>query len=304
MIVAITGGTGFIGKLLVEKHLTNGDQVRVLTRKIKSKKNGVKYFIGDLSSHNINFSNFLDGAHILYHCAGEVNDLVLMQELHVNGTKRLVKAARGKISRWVQLSSVGAYGKYNTGIISENSSEDPNGIYEKTKTESDHIVINSGIPYTILRPSIVFANEMPNQSLKDLLYLVQKGLFFFIGEKNKYCVNYVHIEDVVKLLMILSTNKKALGQIFNLSQSISIERMIKAFRLGNTSKKKILRLPESIVRIIVKILFWIPKFPLTTSRVDALTNECVYVSTKAQKRLGFNFAMTLEERFELFAKKK
>ena len=117
-------------------------------------------------------------------------------------------------------------------------------------------------------------------------------------------MNYVHVDDVVDMLFILSTNKRALGQIFNLSQSISIEKMIKALRLGNTSKKKILRLPEIIVRLIAKIFVWIPKFPLTTSRVDALTNECIYISKKAEKELGFKFAMTLEERFELFAKKK
>ena len=35
MIVGITGASGFIGRALVDKHLLQGDFVRVLTRKAK-----------------------------------------------------------------------------------------------------------------------------------------------------------------------------------------------------------------------------------------------------------------------------
>ena len=56
--------------------------------------------------------------------------------------------------------------------------------------------------------------------------------------------------------------------------------------------------------MIASIFGWIPSFPLTPSRVDALTGRCVYSSMKAQKILGFKYSMTLEERFVLFAKQK
>ncbi|MDB9915509.1 NAD-dependent epimerase/dehydratase family protein [Alphaproteobacteria bacterium] len=304
MIIAITGGTGFIGNLLVNKHLDQGDQVRLLSRKINPKRKGITYVIGDLSNPNINFYNFLDEVDILYHCAGEVNNQYLMKELHVNGTQKLIDEAQGKIGRWVQLSSVGAYGEYRNGIITENSVEKPIKTYEKTKTESDHIVINSGIPFVILRPSSVFGNEMPNQSLRDLLYVVRKGLFFFIGKKNNFFVNYIHVDEVIDVLMNIGTNSKALGEVFNLSQSTTVESMIATFLSEVTFNKKIFRLPERTVRLIVSVLGWIPKFPLTSSRVDALTNKCIYSSTKIQKKLRFNYSMTLEERLKLFAKQK
>ena len=68
--------------------------------------------------------------------------------------------------------------------------------------------------------------------------------------------------------------------------------------------KKILRLPKSVVRVIVVIFGRISGFPLTSSRFDALTGRCIYNSTKMQKILAFKYSMTLEERFVLFAKKK
>ena len=304
MIIAITGGGGFIGSLLVDKHLKQGDQVRLLSRNTQLERKNVQYFFGDLSNSSVDLSDFVDGVDILYHCAGEVNNKSLMQELHVNGTQRLVDVAQGKISRWVQLSSVGVYGACRDGTITEDSKEQPFGIYEQTKTESDKIVKNSGIPCAILRPSNVFGIDMPNQSLMGLLRTIQKGLFFYIGKKDKSLVNYVHIADVVEALMRCGSDDKALGEVFNLSQSETVEKMITSFASGIGSDKKILRLPEIVVRVLVSVFGKIPTFPLTSSRVDALTSRCVYDSIKVQKILGFKYSMTLEERFVLFSKQK
>jgi len=305
MIVAITGGSGFIGKLLVERHLQQGDQVRLLSRNASLESANVQYFLGDLSNPNVDLFGFVDGVDVLYHCAGEINNESLMQELHVNGTQRLADAAQGKIGRWVQLSSVGAYGVCRDGTITEDSKEQPFAIYERTKTESDKIVKDSGIPYVILRPSNVFGNDMPNQSLRGLLRTIHKGLFFFIGKENKSLVNYVHVVDVIEVLMRCGSNDKSLGEVFNLSQSTTVEKMIASFASGmKRADKKILRLPESVVRILVYVLERFPGFPLTSSRVDALTGRCIYNSTKVQKILRFKYSMTLEERFVLFAKQK
>ena len=304
MIIAITGGSGFIGSLLVDKHLKQGDQVRLLSRNTLLKRKNVQYFLGDLSSSSVDLSDFVDSVDILYHCAGEVNNESLMQELHVNGTQRLVNAAQGKISRWVQLSSVGVYGACRDGTITEDSKEQPLGIYEQTKTESDKIVKNSGIPYVILRPSNVFGNDMPNQSLRGLLHTVYRGLFFFIGKENKYLVNYIHVTDVVNALMCCGSNDKALGEVFNLSQLTTVEKMITSFAFGMGSNKKILRLPEGIVRVVAGIFRHIPRFPLTSSRIDALTGHCEYDSSKIVNMLDFKFGSTLEERFSNFSSKE
>ena len=304
MEVAITGGSGFIGKLLVDRHIQQGDNVRLLSRKPPSKNIKAQYFLGDLSSSSTNLFDFVNGVDVLYHCAGEINIESLMEGLHINGTQRLIDVAKGKIGRWVQLSSVGVYGVCRSGMITEHSKEKPVGVYERTKAESDNIVKNSGIPYVILRPSNVFGNDMPNQSLRGLLRAVRKGLFFFIGKQDKSLVSYVHVMDVVEALKCCGSNDSALEGVFNLSQSSTVENMIISFTPEMNSSKKILRFPEAVIRLIVSVFGWAPKFPLTLSRVDALTGRCIYSSSKVQKVLGFKYSMSLKEGFELFANQK
>jgi nucleoside-diphosphate-sugar epimerase len=303
MIIAITGGSGFIGKQLVNRHIQQGDQVRLLSRKSPSKDVNAQYFPGDLSNPSVELSSFVDNVDVLYHCAGEVNNESLMQELHVNGTQRLVDAAQGKISRWVQLSSVGAYGACRDGTITEDSKERPFGVYERTKTESDKIIQKSGIPYVILRPSNVFGVEMNNQSLFQLISVINKGLFFYLGRKGALA-NYIAVEDVVEALFLCGNRDNAQGEIYNLSQTIAIEKMVLSFSLGLGVKGRFLRLPEFPVRVLAKVFTIFSKFPLTTTRIDALTSRCAYKSNKIIEELNFEFKSTLEESFQLIARKK
>ena len=303
-IIAITGGSGFIGKRLVNKHIKHGDQVRFLSRKQPLKNSPAQYFFGDLASPDVELAGFLNGVDILYHCAGEVNDEALMHKVHVNGTQALVDAAIGKVGCWVQLSSVGVYGKRRSGVVNENTKEKPIGIYEKAKAQSDNIVRHSGIPFVIIRPSNVFGSDMGNQSLRGLLKAVRKGLFFFIGSPGAI-LNYVHVNDVVESLMLCGGNKKALGETFIISQSIKIEVMIDSFRHQKKLEKKIFRVSEANIRRLINFLkFFHISSPLSQTRVDALTGQCIYNSNKVQEGLEYKYSMPLKEGFELFANQK
>jgi nucleoside-diphosphate-sugar epimerase len=303
MIIAITGGSGFIGKLLVKQYLQTDHQVRLLSRRPLPKNNRYKSFKGDLTDPNVDLSRFLDGVDILYHCAGEVINEALMKELHVNGTQRLINQAKGKVGRWIQLSSVGAYGTCRSGVITEESLEQPTSLYETSKTVSDNLVRDSGIPYVILRPSNVFGIGMSNQSLYRMLSMIQKGMFFYIG-KNGTLLNYIHVDKVVEALINCGNNKNAIGEVFILSQSITTEKMTSSFMEGLGIKRKILRFPEWLIRMVIYVCRVIPKFPLTSSRIDALTGRCIYNSNKIQKLLGFEFRTTLEENFKSLTKEK
>lgn len=299
MLVAITGGTGFIGKGLVLRHLARGDAVRVLSRKPPAQSGlpaAAQHWQGDLAG-SADLRPFVDGADTLYHCAGEVRNTSLMQMMHVDGTRKLINAAAGRIGRWVQLSSVGAYGRQRAGTVAEESALAPCDAYEATKVESDALVAggaaDGAFEHVILRPSIVYGAEMSNRSLFGLISMIQRRLFFFIGKPGA-SANYVHVDNVVEALMLCASSPRAPGRIYNLSDHRSMEQFVAAIATGLDMRMPRMRLPEAPARLLAKLAGVFPGFPLTQARIDALTNRACYPSTRIERELGYQHAVSME----------
>jgi len=299
MIVAITGGTGFIGKKLVLRHLAQGDQVRVLSRQIPGEAglpDSVVWCRGDLDASE-SLASFLEGADVLYHCAGEIRDTTRMEAVHVNGTRKLIGVATGRIGRWVQLSSVGAYGQRREGVITEDTTLMPCGIYEETKVKSDVLVeaASSGaFQHVILRPSNVYGADMTNQSLFGLISMIQRGLFFYIGQPGA-SANYVHVNNVVEGLLRCATMPAAQGNTYNISDHCTMEEFVSiiAGALGKDAPR--MRLPEVPVRLLARLGGILPGFPLTDARVDALTNRAIYSNSKIERELDYRHVISMRD---------
>ena len=301
MIIAITGGTGFIGKRLVYKHLEKGDTVRVLTRqnkKICGLPDSVLLYHGDLTSNFKELIPFVNNADILYHLAGEINNTKNMYDVHINGTKNLINASRDKIGRWVQLSSVGVYGKNQTGTVNENTPINPFNIYEKTKSISDKLVISAGlkniINFSMLRPSIVFGEAMTNQSLYQLISFIDKGLFFFIGKPGA-SANYIYIDNVIYGLIKCGKMFEAKGKIYNISDWKPMEEFVSIIAKGLGKKVPKIRIPEKPIRWLAYIGNIFSKLPLSVSRVDAFTNRCVYDTKRIENELNYKHPISMEQ---------
>jgi nucleoside-diphosphate-sugar epimerase len=301
MEIAVTGGTGFVGKKLVLKHLKNGDSVRVLTRKsgkdIDLPKQ-VEIHNADLLGRSDPLVSFVNNSDILYHCAAELNNKKLMYSTHVKGTKNLLDAASGRIGRWVQLSSVGVYGPHRTGIINESTPIQPVGEYEITKAGSDEIIMDAGaknkIEVSVLRPSNIFGPFMKNQSLFQLIKMIDRQLFFFIGRPG-VSANYIHVDNVVDALFKCGKKKASQNQVFNISDYMVLEDFIAIIaKLLNKSEPKF-RLPENIVRLTAGLSKVFDRLPLTRARVDALTLRSSYSIEKIKKQLGYSHKKTMKQ---------
>jgi len=308
MQIAITGGRGFIGSLLVKHHLELGDDVRLLTRKEEPHPDDssaqLEIYKGDLTERSNVLNDFVDDVDVLYHCAGESNNQDLMYQTHVEGTKNLISVAAGKIGRWVQLSSVGVYGQGLVGNVTEESELRTVGTYETTKMQSDQLVIEAGnessLPWIILRPSIVYGPTMTNQSLYQLVSRIIRRQFFFIGKAGA-SANYIHVDNVIEALYLCaSCESRYLGSVYNVSDHCHLEDFIGMIseNLGLTNIS--LRIPEWPIRLITRILEIIPGFPLTISRINALTNRANYPVTKISNDLEYRSVVSMEDGIRQF----
>lgn len=300
MIVAVTGGTGFIGQHLISRHIARGDTVRYLTRHPSSKRiDGASAFGGDLALAGENLRKFVHGADVLYHCAAELRNEANMHSTNVLGTGNLVAAAKGEIGRWVQLSSTGVYGRGLRGDVDEESAVKPENPYESSKAASDNLLQDTAVtkefPFVVVRPSNVYATDMPNQSLFQLIKMIDKGLFFYIGRPGAKA-NYVHVENVIDAMMLCAgADLPGDGRAYIVSDHRTMEEFVGIVAAALDKASPRVRLPEGLVRAACTIAGKSPRFPLTPSRIDALTSRTVYRADRIKSELGFENRVSMEE---------
>ncbi len=303
MNVLVTGGSGFIGRHLVSALHNRGDTVTVLSRRSsRVVPLGVAVLRCDLGSPHADLGEAVENCDVVFHCAGEIHDSAQMHAIHVSGTQRLVAAVEHQARRaarrplhWVQLSSVGAYGESQSGpsaerVVTEETPTQPMNEYERTKTRSDEIVVHAGgagaLTYSIVRPSNIVAPDMPNQSLRAMTEMIRRGLFFYIGHPGAIAT-YVHVEDVVGVLLRCGTDPRATNQVFNVSNDCHLEEVVNAIATALGVASPWLRFPESVVRATARIAAAATRHPLTQARISALVRRTSYPHDKIQQVLGY-----------------
>jgi nucleoside-diphosphate-sugar epimerase len=297
--VAITGGTGFIGRRLVRRHLELGDSVRVLSRDPGSSEaleaGTVTTYTGDLATGAIP-RGFVDHADVLYHCAAELRDSARMAAVNVAGTQHLIAAAKGSIVRWVQLSSAGVYGLVRDGVVDEDSTVAPGNMYEETKARADRLVASGsadgGYSFSILRPSNVFGPNMTSRALYRMAAMIRRGTFFFIGPPGA-SANYIYADNVVDALILCGSQSAAAGQVYNLNDYCTLEKLVAVLAASLNAAPPARRLPGAPVELLARISGWIPGNPLTVTRVAALTSRARYPITKISNQLGYRHRVSL-----------
>lgn len=302
-VVAITGGTGFVGRRLADRHLALGDTVRILTRMEKPAdmpRQGLLFCRGDLNGDPEVLRAFAEGADILYHCAAELRDPASMDRVNVEGTRNLAGAASKRIGRWVQLSSVAIYGRQPDGGVAEGTLPDAGRPYPTTasKLAAERIVMTcageGAFSCSILRPCKIYGAGMPDDALRRLTAYIGRGLFFFIGRPGA-SANYVHVDNVVEALMLCASRAAACNRAFNLCDGHTLEELVAAVARSLGRPMPRLRVPERTARAMARMVggLW-GGFPLSEERIDGLTSRTVYLSEAIRQELGYRPVIDLE----------
>jgi nucleoside-diphosphate-sugar epimerase len=132
--------------------------------------------------------------------------------------------------------------------------------------------------------------------------MIDRGVFFFIGPKGA-SANYIFLDNVIEALVRCGQMVAAKGRVYNLSDQRAIEEFVAliAAALGKSSPR--LRVPERLARLAARTLGKLPGFPLTESRVDALTTRVVYPTTRMERELGYTHAVSMEHAVSLFVER-
>ena len=153
--VAVLGGSGFIGRHVCQRLAAEGYRVRVATRdRERAKEQLILLPTVDLAAVDVHdpaqLAAFVDGADAVINLVGVLHDGSRergFQAAHVELARKVAAACRERgVPRLLHMSALGA-------------SRDGPSRYLRTKGEAEAVVRESGLAWTLFRPSVVFGRE-------------------------------------------------------------------------------------------------------------------------------------------------
>lgn len=260
--VLITGASGFVGGFLVEEALNQGLQVDAAIRKSSSKD-----YLQDerINFVYINLNDIEELASILkkgqydyiIHNAGltrskDPSKLYDVNEGSIRTFTTAIEKAEADIKKFTFVSSLAAYGPADfdpSGVVSNASTPHPVTHYGKSKLAGEKILIESGLPYTIIRPTAVYGPR--EKDLLTLYQMINKGLNVEMGFTPQK-LTFIYVKDLVRAIVDMTTSTKTTKKTYFISDGNTYSARQLADTVKGILRKKVvnIKLPIAVVKII------------------------------------------------------
>lgn len=210
--VLVTGGTGMIGKALLQALQQKGYHTAVLTRQ-SPEQLSEKAFQWDIA-HDFVDDEAIEWADAIIHLAGAGvmderwtdNRKQVLRDSRIKSTQLLVRALK-KDSHHVQaFIGASAIGYYGEGIADKcKKEEDAPGddflaVLTRDWEEAQHKVVPIGIRWAAVRIGIVLSNE--GGAFPPLIKPVRYGVGAPLGSGKQY-ISWIHVADLVGIFIHL-----------------------------------------------------------------------------------------------------
>jgi nucleoside-diphosphate-sugar epimerase len=173
----VTGASGFVGRALCAQLLEQGHEVSALVRRSGSEPRGTRGVLGDLTDGgSLSEALAAERPDCVFHLAAEIasqRSERKVMSVNVEGTAHLLDACLsltgpdrpGEGPRVVFASTV-VTGEAHGSVLTEDAPLPVQTPYGRSKQEGERLVLESGLPAVVIRPSHVYgpggwyANEL------------------------------------------------------------------------------------------------------------------------------------------------
>ncbi|HRP90460.1 MAG TPA: TIGR01777 family oxidoreductase [Edaphocola sp.] len=296
--ILIAGGTGFIGKSLIEFLLQNGFCLHVLTRQmITPSAENVHYYYWNIEKGIIDEDCFKDVEIIINLTGSNIaakrwtkqrkRDIVDSRINAINLLFEKVKQNKYPIEKFICSSAVGFYGAVTCEAIFDETSKAGNDFLGAVCSQWEMAALQFeklGIATVIFRKGVVIAKN--GGMFKKMAALSRLGINTSVGSGRQY-LPWVDLRDLLNIYLFF-ISKKSFKGIFNVVASEFITMNDFSKQLLKYFKKKSLlpNLPSFILRFVF-------------GELSVMLLEGTRISNEKLKKLGYKFEFdTLEQAFE------
>lgn len=263
-MILVTGATGFIGRALV-RHLAEANYpVRTLIHPSPHTPRlprGVPVDAAVVSlSDKPGLRSALHGVNTVFHLAGAEHQGARANLLatDIQGTRNLAEAAaESGVQRLVFISHLGA----------DRASAFP---VMKAKGIAEEYIRRSGVPYTILRSSLVYGPE--DHFTTGLAWIIRRAPFILpIPGDGQTRLQPLWVEDLVTCLLYAGEAPEAVNQTYEVggSEYFSLQQVIEIIMRVSRRHRKLIHLSLPTMRALTVYLeHSIKSFPASSFWLD------------------------------------
>jgi NADH dehydrogenase len=268
-MILVTGGTGFVGGHLIRRLRKQDMAVRAVVRNPDKAAwltdIGVDVVKGDVSDRT-SLEKAAEGCDRAIHLVGIIQEAAgaTFKSVHVDGTGNVLDAARkAGVRQFFCQSALGTR---------PNAKSD----YHRTKWEAEELVRASAIPFTILRPSLIYGPG--DQFTIRLSEMIRMSPVLPVIGSGRSKVQPVFVDDVVSCIVKAVTGESFLNEMFEIGgpEQLTYEEVTVAIAESMGVVRPTLHMPlffmKSLARVLETVL---PRSPITTDQLIMLQEDNV-----------------------------
>jgi uncharacterized protein YbjT (DUF2867 family) len=273
-LVCVAGGSGFVGRELVNRLVCAGHSVRVLTRH-ESHATAlrvqplVELHIGNYANDSF-LCQALDGANVIINLVGILNERgrsgAGFRRAHVEITERLLHAAVvARAARFLQMSALGADAACGASH------------YLRSKGVAEQCVRAQGdrIDYTIFRPSVIYGSEDSLTNRFASLLRLTRGLLPLARASTQLAP--IHVGDVAEAFMCALHGGDTSAQTYELcgAEVMSLAELVRQVARARHLRCRMLAMPDALGWLQAAVLEFVPGKPLSLDNFRSLRTDHV-----------------------------
>ena len=264
MKVFVTGSSGFVGNHVLNELLEKGHQVKTIVRQgseYKLKRPDEMEVVPGTVEEVADLIQGMQGCDAVIHLVGIIRAFpsrgITFEKLHTEATANVVAAAKETgVSKLLHMSALGAR-------------EDGPTPYLRTKFAAEELVRQSGLSYSIFRPSLIFGRG--GEAIKMFADMVTKFFVPIIGD-GKYRFQPVNVSNVAQGFEKALELEAAQGQTLDVGgpDDVTFDEIMDTLArvMGKTIVK--IHVPVFPLRLASSALQHAPGYPLTTDQITML----------------------------------
>jgi uncharacterized protein YbjT (DUF2867 family) len=276
MKIAVTGAFSYSGKYIAKRLLDRGEEVITLT----GHPNRPDPFNGQIKAYPLDFdetsiTKSLQGVDVLVNTywvrfdKGENT-----QPRAVENTRKLVNAAKAAgVKRMVHISIA-------------NPSAESHLPYYWGKAANEKAVIESGMAYAILRPTVLVGTE--DILINNIAYLMRRFPFFFIPGDGSYGIQPVYVDDLAELAVegVYSKENYVIDAVG--PDSYTFKEFVNMIGERVGVKRPLISLPPRLALFAAQFLsLFVGDVILTPEEVDGLMGNLLVSKEPARAKTAF-----------------